>query len=295
MKIRTLIVFFGLFFSLSIFSQEKAEIKDEQIVKGKQIIEDARKAITTNKLISNLNSLQISTKRQSDYGEFVMVDTKEINISLPDKILSVYSTTKPFESKATSIWNGEKYKKLFENVTFDGQRSVRDVTNKKLNDNFLKMAKDDENREKMKKAMSIDPRERLNNDLWSDVFPFILIQPLEKQAEFKYIGKTKSADREANVVDTTTKSGRSIRLVFDSETKFLLLMIEKYQGFDGDYETKYYYSDRESVDNVLIPKKIKVEHRFTPTGKDTKVTYYYNDILEFKINPKFKSNLFDIN
>ena len=72
------------------------------------------------------------------------------------------------------------------------------------------------------------------------------------------------------------------------------MMIEKYTYFDGDYEIKYYYSNHELVNDVLIPKKIKVEYRFTPTGKETRVTYKYNEVLDFKINPKFKPNLFDV-
>ena len=294
MKIKILVVFLGLLFSLSIFSQEKMNVKDEQITKGQQIIENARKKIGADNLISNLNSFQSSIKSVRDLAGNKSENTNEINIMLPDKIFFVYSTPEPSEYKSISIWKGEKYKKLSD-ITFDGQRTVRDVTNRDSSSILAKSVKDKEILENIKKAQAITPKKQLNDELWNEIFPLILMHPFETQAEFRYVGKAKSADREANVVDTTTESGHSIRLLFDSETSLLLLMIEKYKSFDGDYETKYYYSDRELVDNVLIPKKIKVEHKYTPTGKDTRVSYRYNDIVEFKINPKFKPNLFDVN
>jgi hypothetical protein len=73
------------------------------------------------------------------------------------------------------------------------------------------------------------------------------------------------------------------------------MMIVSYKGFDGDYETKYYYSNRESVGGILIPKKIKAEHKFTPTGEASRVSYMNINIEEFSIKPEFKSNLFDVN
>lgn len=296
MKIKILIVFLVLFFSLNIFSQEKSNTNKEQMAKGKQIVEDARKEIGADKLISNLGSFQLSMKSQSELGEFVILNTKEISVMLPNKILSVYTTTKPLESTETSIWNGEKYKKLLEIVTFDGRRNTQDVTNQEWGSSLGKFVKDSETLEKIKKARAaINPKVRMNDNLWNEIFPLILTHPFETQVEFKYVGKAESANREANIVDTTSQGGRAIRFFFDSKTNQLLMMIEKYNFFDGDYETKYYYSNRELVDNVLIPKKIKVEYRFTPTGKDTKVTYKYIDVVEFKINPKFKPNLFDVN
>lgn len=295
MKINSSVIFLVLFFSLNIFPQEKANTKEDETAKGKQIIENARKQIGIDKLIPNLGSFRLSMKSQSNLGEFVTENTKEISVALPNKILSVYTTTKPLQSTETSIWNGEKYKKLLEIVTFDGRRDTKDVTDQKLGSSLDKFVKSPETLEKIKKAQTTDPKARMNDNLWSEIFPLILIHPFETQAEFKYIGKAEAGNSIANVVDTVTESGHSIRLLFDSKTDYLLLMIEKYKFFDGDYEIKYYYSDRTLVDNVLIPKKIKVEYKFTPTGKETKLTYIYNDVLEFKVNPKFKPNLFDVN
>lgn len=295
MKLRISIVFFILFVSMSVFSQEATNSSNEQTVKGKQIIEDARKKIGADKLISNLVSFQLSTRSQSDLGEIVIGNAKEINFAMPDKVISVYSTTKPLESKSTSVWNGEKYKKLSEYVAPDGQRTIRDTTKQEMSGNLANFVKDKETLEKIKKASAIDPKTRMNDGLWSEIFPLILTHPFETRAEFKYVGKAQSASGEANIIDTTSASGRSIRLFFDVKTNQLLMLIEKYTGFDGDYETKYYYSNREAADGVLIPKKIKVEHKYTATGKAAKVTYSYIDVVEFKINPKFKPNFFDVN
>jgi len=275
-------------------SRKETETDKERVEKGNQIIENARKEIGVDKLISSLNSFRLSIKSASDLKDIKAVNAKEISVLLPDKILSVYSTTKPFESKQTSVWNGEKYRKLSEFVSPDGQRTVRDITNQELSRDLSRFVKDPKILEKLKKAKAVDPKENLNNDLWSEVFPLILLHPRTK-AEFKYVGKAKSVDREANVVDAITENGRSIRLLIDSTTNQLMSMAEKYKGFDGDYENNYYYSNRELVDKVLIPKKIKVERKFTPTGKDTQTSYLYIDVVEFKLNPEFKKGLFDIN
>lgn len=288
MKFKILSIFFILSFSLNIFSQ----VNDEQITKGNQIIADARKAIGAEK---NLDSLQVSLKSTYEVAGAKWADGTEISVILPDKISYVYSTTTPFESVATSLWNGEKYKKLFESVSIDGRRILSDVTKPRDFSNLSKVTKDSKILENIKKVSETDPKEKLNNDLWNKVFPLILMHPLSPNAEFKYIGIAKAANGEANVVDTTSESGRLIRLLFDSKTNQLLLLIEKFKGFDGDYENNYYYSNREIVDKILIPKKIKVENKFTPTGKDTRITYQYIDVVEFKINPKFKPNFFDVN
>ncbi len=295
MKANIFIFIIFLSLPLSVFSQGKNATTNEQISRAKEIIENARKETGADKFVSNLDSFQLTIKSVGDIEGTEWITTKEASVMLPDKIFSVYSTKKPFESNAISIWNGQKYKKLFESVTFNGQRLVKDVTNQDLSSNFTNLVKDKETLEKIKRVRAIDPKVRMNDELWSEIFPLILTHPFESQAEFKFVGQAKSADRTANVVDTISANGREIRLLFDSETHHLLMMIEKYKGFDGEYETKYYYSDRELTDNILIPKKIKVEHKYTQTGKEAKITYKYLEVAEFKINPKFKSNLFDIN
>jgi hypothetical protein len=206
-------------YSFAVYSQDVGLTDEDRVEKGSQIVENARKEIGIDKLISNLNSLQLSIKSASNLKEGEIVNTKEVYLLLPDKILSISSTTKPFESKSTSIWNGEKYKKLSEFVSPDGQRTVKDVTNNDLSSNLGKYVKDNETLEKFKKVVAVDPKEKLNNELWNEIFPLILTHPFKTKAEFKFVRKAKSADREANVVDTTSVSGRSIRLVFDSKNK----------------------------------------------------------------------------
>lgn len=290
------VVFFISVCSLFVgYAQENGLTDKERIEKGNYIIENARKDIGIYQAKSAIDSFQLSMKSINNLKQTETTTTKEFYILLPDKILSISSVTKPFDSKSTSVLNGGKYKELSEFVSPDGQRTVRDVTNRSLNNNLADFVKDKETLEKFKKASTKDPKEKLNNDIWSDVFPIILNHPFETKAEFKYMGIAKSVEGEANIVDTTSASGRSIRLLFDSKTNQLLSMFEKFKGFDGDYENNYYYSNRELMDKVLIPKKIKVEHKFTPPGKDAKVSYTYIDVLDFKINPKFKSNLFDVN
>lgn len=285
----------ALIYSFGVYAQDVKLDDKERMEKGNQIIGIARKEIGVESLLANLTSFRLSTKSTSNLGGREIEDAKEISFLLPDKIFFSSSVTQPFEGKTTTIWNEGKYKKLSETVTPDGQRVVRDITNQDSAGGLERVLKNNEKLEMFKKVLTANPKEKLSSELWSVVFPLILINPFETKTEFKYAGKAESANREANIVDTTSESGHSIRLLFDSKTSQLLVMTEKFKGFDGDYENNYYYSNREKVDGVLIPKKIKVEHKFTPTGKVPNVTFAYIDVVEFKINPKFKPNLFDIN
>ena len=137
-----------------------------------------------------------------------------MSVVLPGKILSVFSTEKPSETKTTNVWNEEKFKKLIEFVSYDGRRIIRDVTSQELGSALAAVVKDNETLEKIKKINVMDPKVRFKNELWSEIFPLILVHPFETQTEFKYAGNAKSADRLANVVDTTTENDRSIRLLF---------------------------------------------------------------------------------
>lgn len=295
LTILILTICFVLIGSVSVRSQQNQYSEKEQMEKGNQIIRDARKEIGIDKLSSTLSSIKLSIIIISSGKNQETANTKEITIAMPDKILLVNSVTKPFESKTTSVWNGEKYKRLSELATPDGQRSVMDITNQQPSNALANLIKDKEILEKVKKTMAVDPKTRMNEELWNEIFPLILMHPFELQTEFQYIGKAESLSGDANIIDTTTSGGHALRLFFDSKNNHLLMMIEKYAFFDGDYETKYYYSNRELTDNVLIPRKIKVEHKFTPTGKEPRITFKYIEVVDFKINAKPKPNLFDVN
>lgn len=278
------------------FSQENTDVK-EQVEKGNQIIENARKEIGIK---DSIKSIYLSITSESIIKKLQITETSEISISLPDKILIVNTTATPVESKDTSILNGEKYKKFYEFVDLDGRRTITDATKSNNYDNAIKFAKDKGDTETAKKLEALqknqpDPKKQFYRNLWVDLFPLILTHPFEKNTEFKYVGKAQASDTLANIVDGVNENGHALRLFFDSKTNYLLLMIEKYTFWDGDYETKYYYSNRERVNGLLIPRKLKVEHKFTPTGQAPRFSYSNIDIKEINLNPEFRKNMFDVN
>lgn len=307
MKKQLLSVIFILISLVSLYAQNKNTEDIEKLKKGNQIVIDARKAIGVEKEITNSFHFKwktsIVTKIETPSGLSLGDIVTEVNASIPDKIQYIWSMQEPVPSKLTSIWNGAEYKKFSEFEMF-GTRTVKEVTNSdsknKRNLKILEGRISKEKLESLKKAGENDPKENVNNNLWAYFFPLILTHPFEQNIEFKYVGKAESSkNRIANVVDVKAKNGRTYRLLFDPETNYLLLMIVKFNiadgAFDGDYETKYYFSNRELTNSILIPKQIKVEQKFTAIGKEPRITYSNIDVVEFKLNPEFKKGMFDIN
>jgi hypothetical protein len=98
----------------------------------------------------------------------------------------------------------------------------------------------------------------------------------------------------ANFVQTTSASGHLIQLFFDEKTSSLLLLINKYSTPDKEFETKYYYSNREKREGILIPTKFKIEYKTTSKGEIPKIIFEYIDVVDFKINPKLDEKMFEI-
>ncbi|MGI8883454.1 MAG: hypothetical protein ACR2IA_04320 [Pyrinomonadaceae bacterium] len=283
-----------LLLSTTLFAQNSVELDKHSVIKGQQILKDARKAIGTEKM--NLNSFRLKTKSTS-FSTRANEMADEINVILPDRIHKIHTVKQPQNFTVTSIWNSEKYKAISE-TEFFGRRTVIDVTNSSLNSQTLEKLGDKIGKGKVdnfKEFAKIEPKQMFYANIWQVFFSITLIQPFEQKLEFKYIGKAKSANRVANVIDAKSQIGRNYRLLFDSETNHLLMLIETFKSKNGDNENKYYYSNREMVNNVSIPKKIKVEEKFTPTGKEPRISHTSIDVVEFSLNPEFKKSLFDVN
>jgi hypothetical protein len=282
---------FILLFSTTLFAQESLELDKKMLSQGKQIVSDAQKVIGAE----NIKLESFNLKIKSTYDEEILDSINELKVLLPDKICIVQNSPKPFPTITTTIWNGVKYRKFSESEYF-GQRMVVDMTNPPSNSRATEIGNKigKGKAEKLKSLKRINQREWFYNDVWWKFFGVILMQPFENNLEFKYVGKAKSGDITANIVDVKSKNNRNYRLIFDSATNYLLMMIESFKGDDGGYEVKYYYSNRERKDNVLIPKKIKIENKFIPTGKEPRISYTNIDVLDFNLNPDFKESLFEI-
>lgn len=281
-----------LLFSTTLFAQDNSQLDKDRIIKAEQILKDAQKAIGAEKI--NLNSFHLKTKfiLDASMGEI----TDETDVLLLNNIRSVTTVEQPSSMKITRIWNENRYKASVESE-IGGQRFVRDITNSSLSNDALKKVGnkiDKDKLDKLKESRKRDPKNLFYWSIWQNFFPLVLIQPFEQNLEFKYVGKAEVSKRFANIIDVKSKNGSNFRLLFDSETSLLLMMIESFKGEDGNYETKFYFSNKEVIDNVLIPKRIKVENKFTPTGKEPKISLRNIEILEFKLNPELKESMFEI-
>jgi hypothetical protein len=286
-----------IFLSASLcFSQQNNPIKTDAV----EIILKSRQAIGLDKsgeISSYYYKLKTSKllKNNTNYESF-----EELSLKVPGKIQVVYGIDSPFFFRLTRTWSDEKYKSISELESASGQRNIRDMTeleNKPLS-TVVSKALGKKTTETQQNAQKADPKNILIDSLWTSLFPLILSHPFEKKIEFKYVGKAKSNYKTANVVDVKPANGKTYRLLFDTETNYLLMMIvshkESNERFVGDVEEKYYFSERELINGILIPKKIKVEKKATPEGKVAITGFSNIEILEFKINPEFKKDLFDI-
>ncbi len=280
-------------------SQQIDAVKQSDQTEGAETIRKARQAIGLDKF-NEISSYFNKIKQTHLLQSFNLERFEEVSLILPDKIQAIYGSNSPFFSRLTRTWNGEKYKSIFESKSSSGQRTIRDHT--ALESKPLSTAVGNviskETAEALERSRRSDPKNILKKSLWTSLFPLILSHPFEKNIEFNYVGKAESEGKTANVVEVKPIGGTTYRLFFDTETNYLLMMItsEKVNNgrFVGDVETKYYFSERELIDGILIPKKIKVEKKATPEGKAPIARYSVFEILDFKLNPTLDEKKFRI-
>lgn len=281
-----------IFFLVSMcFSQQTDALKQKNLSKGEEVI---RKAKDAAGLSQSITSFQVKLRAFGHHkmqGLETTIDTQvEITVSPANKIriLSVFKNG----GLNRRIWNQTKFRETAEFDSDDGQRHVVDTTNGiQLNQNVLSATKS-----KKSDIKSPDSKAAaFSDDLWEMVFPLIFNHPLESSAKFEYVGRAQAGEQIANFVQTTSASGRTIQLFFDEKTNDLLLMIEKFKKPGRDFERKLYYSNRENRNGVVMPTKIKIEHKITVTGQPPLTLYEYVDLLGFEPNPTIKPEIFKVN
>ncbi len=279
-----------LFVSSICFSQQSDLITQSNQTKGSEIIRKARHAIGLDEKLE-ISSYFNKFKKTLLLQNRNLKSFRQVSFILPNKIQAVYGSNSPIFLQLTRTWEGEKYKSILESETASGRRTIRDITAREKKP--ISLAVDNvvskETAKALERSRRSDPKNVLKKSLWTSLFPLIFSHPFEKNIEFEYVGKAKSDGKTANVVDVKPAGKKTYRLVFDTETNLLLLMIVsenvKTESWVGDLEIKYYFSGRERVDGVLIPKKIKVERKATPKGKAPDVRFTIIEILDFKLNP----------
>lgn len=295
--LRVMIVIF--FLALTAAAQ-LGQIRDQS--EGEAIVRKARQAIGFDKIKEIFSYLYRQRKSIQIDSALNYENFEEISLTLPDKMRAVYSSESQItgSSKLTRIWSFGKYKAMYESESGSGRRTVKDITaeeskpvSKTVSDVIGKKTA-----AALQNSRKADQKSIFIESLWTSIFPITLLHPFEKGIEFKYVGKAKSNDKIANVVDVKPSNGKTYRLLFDSETNYLLMMIVSFKEtndrFVGDVEEKYYYSERKRFGDVLVPTKIKVEKRATPAGQSPVVKFSNIEILAFALNPKFDEKVFEI-
>lgn len=297
-------LFFVCIFSLVSFSQKKDVEDQSNQTQARLIIQSARQVSGLNQT-NEILSYHYRSRKSMPIKNFSYENVEEISIKFPDKISAIntsnilLSPDSPSSSQLVKVWNAAKYKAVAE-TEISGRRIVKDVTNEQTR-TISKNVSDiigKKTATALQNSQEADPKQIFTESLWTSIFPLILSHPFEKNIPFKYAGKAQSNGKTANVVDVRPSNGKTYRLLFDSETNYLLMMVvsfkETNERFVGDIEAKYYFSERELIDGLLIPKRIKVEEKVTPEGKSPTVRFSNIEILDFKVNPKLDEKIFEI-
>ena len=280
-------------------SQRDQATDQSSRTEGEKIVSKARQAIG-DKTREILSYYYKSKDIASIMGPNDYESSEEISFKSPDMFQVIYSGESKLtgSSKLTRTWNGIKYNSIFVSE-LSGQRTVRDVT--AAENKPISKTVSDVIGKKTTAALSArkaDPKNIFIESLWTSIFPLILSHPFEKDIAFNYVGKAKSNDKTANVIDVKPSNGKTYRLLFDSETNHLLMMIvshkETNDRFVGDVEAKYYYSERKLIGGVLVPTQIKVEKKATPSGQSPVIKFSNIEILDFKLNPTLDDKIFKI-
>jgi hypothetical protein len=118
-------------------------------------------------------------------------------------------------------------------------------------------------------------------------FPITLQFPINEETNFNYIGIAEAGAKKAYVLERKPSQNVSIKLLFDTESKLLIMW--KYSSTSGDGKVSnydYYLSDYKVFDGVKIPSKIEVY-----VNKEYKNQFLISD---FRKDIKFDSKFFEI-
>lgn len=316
MFVQRFILFSVLFlFSGNIFAQNNSD----KLELGKNIIKSARENIFKGQKAQEIKSIQIKTSMDTLKESVSQVEGKsdfkksnretietEISFALPHQIKTVaiiYGKVNPAEnySKMESIFDGTDY-----------ARSSDIISNgKRIDLSALIASMPSSAPESVKKQTEVvinhtPEKKDFLEDVWINMFPLLLDFPWDSTIEYIYLGKAQAGDTKANVVEIKSQFKSQIRLFFDEKTQLLLMMtVQSNSGDTVSRKDTHYFSNYEIADGFLVAKKININGQFidktrkenenlpTILGRENKTT---SEIIvkEFKVNPTFKPNFFEI-
>lgn len=291
MKQTIIIIAFILLLTTSrVDGQTVSGEENDRLTKGQEIINQARKAIDKGNVLKALKSFYINIDKtppgEALYGT-------EISITLPDKIrvtdnlvgFKVFRTVSggKFSEDSQMTLDGETMPSLRQM----GGQPVKPSMPSYIEENVSKERSDylKENPDELNKLL-------MESRLWSDIFPILLFNPLNSDVKYEYVGKAESASQRADIVDVKSNFYRKIRLFFDEKTHLLLMMTVRIDTKQLASTDKYYYSDYQLTDGLLIAKSVKCENDQVSKDENRKKTYNPTPpvIKEVKINSNLKVN-----
>jgi hypothetical protein len=268
-----LFVLFGVALSFSILGQDKKIAqKDDDLSKSKaaEIILKAKKAISSKVDVSQIKNFELSF--DGTYNGGVEISEKyQYNIVLADKIKCTHVEVIDNTTATTEqILNG--------NLSTIKQSSISSDTgvSRSL---FTKTEKPDDLWIKVIKRQTAEM-----------LLPFVLDFVFIETDGLKFVGVAESETGKADVVETNTPNGNSLRLLFDQKSHRLLMMIKKYTEAGKVVEVNYYFSDYKEISGLLIPRKVTVKG----TSSIGSPLFIESNLLTLKINSVIDAKTFEI-
>ncbi len=214
----------------------------------------------------------------------------EILIETPDKIKVVYDRG---NYKRFQIVNGGKYSEDSEmnlNGEMVSMRKLGKLLSKPDMPIYVEEILPKERVEYLKKNPDELNKLLMEDGFWSNIFPILLSNPLNKDVKYEYVGKAESDNQRADIVDVKSNFYRKIRLFFDEKTHLLLMMTKTLDRANSAFTEKYYFSDYQLTDGLLVAKNVKTENEEVFKDGSAKKTYgpFQTFIKEVKISSNLK-------
>jgi len=330
-KIFHLFMVAGVLAQFSIAQSADSE-KNRRIERANEILKAAREVIYKGIDKSDIKTIQIEKQITSAVeakilyeGEAEPQETKsrvkidkEVMARFPDRLKSVTTTYMPEMdenenfSKMELVANGEevevKQLSVFNGKEFDMKEALKTggMSKEEIEKQIKKVAE---------AQREMETKEFVRQNLWADVFPVLLDLPWEIDTRFVYLGKAQAGDKRANILEYVPtdkekaqqkkhKATGKARLFFDEKTHLLLMLTAELLVKKSNIKTKYFFSDYEEEDGILVAKRINaeaitsndegVEFAGKKTVRGSSKTISEIIVKKFKINPTFKKGTFEV-
>jgi hypothetical protein len=265
----------GLALCLSAIAQDKKDdpFKNDDNhtqIRAKEIIDQAKKAITSKVDITKIKTLYLSYEGIYNAGveltekyEYSIDNFEKINrVSIVENKGSKSSIVETLSGSTTTIRENQ--------IWAYGSKSSSE---------FRKITNTEDERVK---GLTLQTSER--------ILPILLELGFIKLSQFRFIGVAEAETGKADVIESVSTNKETIQLLFDQKTHRLLMMAKKFTNEGNSFEDNYYFSDYKENAGLMIPHKTTVK-RITPSGANL---FIESNLKIFKINPEFDAKIFEI-